>query len=185
MTRPAPTNPFPVASGALTPTFTPNGGYPYPPAPDSFDTSLKAWARLQEATSDWPRPEPYPEPAYPTVGALMDAKAAAAALPHRAPVASTRPRLVAVPAEPEPEPLPEPEPDLEPLAAVAVPERLQDFLRGLVGDARIGLTALIVRDGYTAELSERVGRMNRLATNLTLADDSDAALRALLAEGWQ
>jgi hypothetical protein len=60
-----------------TPTFTPAAdGDPYPPL--GYDNSPGALAKVLDATRDWPR---LAEPAYPSVGDLMDAHAATAGAP--------------------------------------------------------------------------------------------------------
>ena len=114
-------------------------------------------------------PEAAPEPVVP-------AAELACMLPGTpAPVEGPLPLPAAAPAQPPA--------DAEPMAAVAVPEGLRDYLRTLAGWATLGIAALIARDGLTPELCEQAGRNARLGDALLYADDSDAALRALIAEG--
>lgn len=95
-----------------------------------------------------------------------------------APVTGSEPEPAA-----EPEAAPEPPADAEPLAAVTVPEGLQKRLRDLVDYAALGISALMAGHGTTPELIALGGRLARLGHALTLADDDEDALRALVTEG--
>ena len=196
-------------AAALTPSFTSADGEEYPPPGSAYDTSPGAWQRIERATRHWPRALPYPEPGeerrFRTIAELAAAKVAgerAEPLPVRVPDESARAHLrprprhaltvtEPAPAVPEPQPLPaaapqpapEPGPGAEPLAAVAVAEGLQKYLRELADYAALGVSALMAGHGTTPERIALAGRLARLGQALTLADDDEGALRVLAAEG--